>query len=204
MAIVETEGLDSLTMPKLAEAADVAVGGLYRYFASKDAMMTDLQVLAARRFADLTLRRLESDDGAQDGPLGRVLCIVESWPLFAFVHRASFQLLDASLSNLDVMLSDEEALRVEEALEPVFLECARALDSASTSGELSKGDPRLRTYALWAVVHGVGHFQKRDRIQPETLQSTRIRKELIGTLLIGWGASKEAVEAAWERCAGAA
>ncbi|MEN0061430.1 MAG: TetR/AcrR family transcriptional regulator [Myxococcota bacterium] len=47
--MVEDEGLERLTMPRLAKALGVAVGGLYRTFPSKDRMVTELQGRAIDR-----------------------------------------------------------------------------------------------------------------------------------------------------------
>jgi len=42
------------------------------------------------------------------------------------------------------------------------------------AGTLAPGDTRLRTLAVWAAVHGVTHFRKRDRILPANLAAERV------------------------------
>jgi len=188
-SIVENEGLDRLTMPKLAKAADVAVGGLYRYFDSKEALIAALQIRASRSFVDFVDRRLDALDSAD--PLDVVRSIVLAWPEFLTESPEEHFLLDSSLSSPDVLLSDEDALEVAQGLRPVFQRCATALGEAARLGLLSMGDAQLRTHALWAAVHGVGHFSKRDRLLPERLHAARVREELIGVLLAGWGADSQ-------------
>ena len=173
-------------MPKLAKAADVAVGGLYRYFENKEALVAALQVRASRSFVDFVDQRIEEMDN--EDPLTVVLIIVRSWQAFSLESPEEHFLLDSSLSAPEVLLSDEDALEVAQGLRPVFQRCATALGEADRLGLLGRGDPQLRTHALWAAVHGVGHFTKRDRILPERLHAERVREELVQTLLIGWGA----------------
>jgi AcrR family transcriptional regulator len=188
--IVENEGLDRLTMPKLAKEADVAVGGLYRYFDGKEALIAALQIRASRSFVDFVDRRLEALGAA--GPLDVVRAIVMAWSEFLTESPEEHFLLDSSLSSPAVLLSDEDALEVAQGLRPVFQRCATALGEAARLGLLEKGDAQLRTHALWAAVHGVGHFTKRNRLLPERLHAARVREELIRTLLVGWGAELSA------------
>ena len=123
--IVEKEGLDRLTMPKLAKAADVAVGGLYRYFESKEVLIAALQIRASRSFVAFVDRRLEALGPV--GPLEVVRSIVMAWPDFLAESPEEHFLLDSSLSSPEVMLSDEDALEVAQGLRPVFQRCASAL-----------------------------------------------------------------------------
>jgi AcrR family transcriptional regulator len=185
--IVEKEGLDRLTMPKLAQAADVAVGGLYRYFECKEALIAALQIRAAGDFVTFVDGRLSRSSGSS--PLDSVRCIVDSWPAYSVEEPRQHQLLDASLSSPEVLLSDSDALAVAQSVEPLFKRFVEYLERAVEVGELKPGNALLRTHALWAAAHGVGHFQKRDRIVPEELYADRVRLELINTLLRGWGAA---------------
>lgn len=188
-SIVEKEGLDRLTMPKLAQAADVAVGGLYRYFSNKEALIAALQIRASveyRAFVDAQLS-VES----APGPVATILAIAGSWRAFALHAPEQFQLLDGSLSSPEALLSDSEAQEVATSLQPVFERCAAHFQEAVEAELLTPGDPMLRTFALWAAIHGVGHFHKRDRIMPESLHATAVRQELVQSLLVGWGASRD-------------
>ena len=185
--IVETEGLDNLTMPKLAQAADVAVGGLYRYFANKEALIAALQIRASYEFIAYVEQRLEAKPGAD--PIAAIVGIAESWRDFALKSPESFELLDSSLSSPEMILSDADAREVATSLQPIFARCASYFQVAVDKGLLSPGDPLLRTFALWAAVHGVGHFYKRDRITPTELHANCVRRELLRAMLIGWGAA---------------
>lgn len=49
LELVEQEGLDGMTMPGLAKALGVAVGGLYRTFPSKERILVELQARAVDR-----------------------------------------------------------------------------------------------------------------------------------------------------------
>src|SRR5690349_8532012 len=51
--LIELEGLEGLTMHKLAQRLDYAVGALYRYVPSKEDLLAQLQILALNRYNTL-------------------------------------------------------------------------------------------------------------------------------------------------------
>lgn len=182
--ILETEGAQALTIARLARELGVAVGGLYRYFDGKDALEAALQVRAIDAFAPLLDTHL---DQATD-PLDAVHRIHRAWRDFGDRSPALFALADQSLSSPEQTLSDDAALHVEQAIRAVLERCDRVLEAAVGEGELAPGPTRLRTLALWAAVHGVAHFRKRDRLLPEDQHSDKVAKVLIDGLLAGWSA----------------
>jgi AcrR family transcriptional regulator len=179
---LETEGTHALTIARLAREVDVAVGGLYRYFDGKDALEAALQVRAIEAFAPVLLDHL---DRARD-PRAAVHAVHAAWRAFSDHSPALFALADQSLSNPERTLSDDAAREVELALQGLLLRCDQVLEDAVTAGLLAPGETRLRTLALWAAVHGVAHFRKRDRILPADQQSGRVAALLIDGLLKGW------------------
>jgi len=184
MAIIERDGVDALTMPRLAEEAGAAVGGLYRYFASKDALLAGLQVRAAEDLAGFLEERLEA---AGPEPLERVRVAYGSWGAWADRSPALYRLIDASLSDPRVMLADDDARRVDDAVRPILRRCAELLEAAADAGALRPGDADVRALALWAALRGVRHLRKRDRLLPEKLHSDRIGEAVLDGLLAGWG-----------------
>ena len=184
MAIVEEEGLEGLTMPKLADRADVAVGGLYRYFSSKTALQCGLQVRAAQTF--VAFLEPVSERLAHASPLDRVRAYALSWADFAKAEPIKHQMLDAGLSSPEVQFPESEFFSMEKALRPALERVAQGLKDAENEGLLVPGDVWKRTYAIWAAMHGVGHFTKRDRFLPESLHSNEIRVTLINSLFRGW------------------
>ena len=193
MDVVREDGLDALTMARIAADLDVAVGGLYRYFADKQALLASLQVRVVHDFEALLDDRLSRCPNA---PLARVWCAFASWREFAARYPERYRLVDSSLSDPQPVLDPGLAAAVQEALAPVLRRLSGLLDAAVVAGELQPGDTLLRTHALWAAVHGVEHFRKRDALLPEALHSHHLHDALLGGLLTGWGAPPQAVSKA--------
>ena len=189
-AIVVEQGLAGLTIPALARRMDSAVGVTYRYFANKQALVVALQTRAIQVFDGRLQQALE--EGADPG-LGAVVAAVHCWRDFAVQDPAMHGLIDAMLSAPARVLDDTEAHRVQGALEHVLGRIGVAFAVAQEDGALADGSPTLRTHMLWAALHGVDHFRKRDsRIAPE-LHSDRVAQALLADLLRGWGASEAAL-----------
>lgn len=165
-------------MPALAAELDVAVGGLYRAFPSKDALLVALQLRAIAGLADRLDRRLAA---AGSDPLGRVRAAFGTWSDWAAAEPESFGLLDASLSSPARLLSDAEAAAVDAAVAPVLARCAATLAAATAAGALAPGDEGVRTLALWAAARGARHLAKRDPNQAAAVEAAAI-----DAMLAGW------------------
>ena len=179
--IVE-RGIDGLTMPGLAKELDSAVGAIYRYFDGKQALLVALQQRAVKAF-DL---RLEEALGRAEDPMDELVAGWTAWRRFSDEQPELHGLIDSALSDPRRLLDDDDALAVQQTLEPVLDLVTGVIERAQNAGLLTQGDARLRAYALWAAIHGVDHFRKRDPRLPEGLASDRVANELLSALIRGW------------------
>ena len=106
------------------------------------------------------------------------------------------RLLDAFLSAQQALLSEESAKAADAALVPLVETVARELQAAATARVVEAGDPVQRTYILWAALHGLDHFRKRDRILPPNLRVGALVPATLGALARGWGATERHASAA--------
>ena len=202
MAIVEEQGVDALTVAGLARRADAAVGGLYRYFDGKQAVIAGLQRRAARRFGEWQAARIADADARTaaltDGQraLARVWAAVAAWRSFAAADPVLFRLINSALSAPDPVFSDALALELEEEVQVLLGAVQTALTASVQARVLADGDSLLRAYTLWAGMHGIGHLRKRDRFSPPAVHAHRIEASLLHTLLLGWGAPDADADAA--------
>ena len=195
-AIVAAEGPDGLTMHKLAERVDAAVGALYRYFRSKDELIVALQARAIVALAEDLDRALDEADIAHataEGALAALRRIPAWWRRHAEQDPDGHRFIDAYFSDERRLLSDEDASAIDKLIEPMLVRVGKLFHVAAEGGALSPGDPAVRTHVLWAALHGMDHFKKRDGRNPPALQSGALLDEIVKTLLVGWGASAEAL-----------
>jgi len=74
-----------------------------------------------------------------------------------------------------------------------------SLAEAAASQYLDAGDVSERTLCVFALLQGVLLMRKQARYAPAVLDVDRLATNGIGSLLIGWGASKRAVDDAIAR-----
>lgn len=203
MEIVQADGLEGLTIARLAGRVDAAVGALYRYFPGKEALVVALQAraLGALRL-DLEERAAAVEAAARRGRLpaaASALAAAAAVPLGYLAEAgrdpARHRLIAAVLAAPTPVLSQEQALEVEGAVTPILALAADRLDAAAAAGALAPGDAMVRTLTLWAGVQGLTLFTHRDRLQPPARRVAALAQELLAALLRGWGGDPRAVKA---------
>jgi len=183
LALVASEGLEALTIGALARHLAVSPSGLYRYFESKGDLVVALQLKAI----DVYEARVRDALERQEPAVHRLRRAWRTWVDAAVDIPAEHRLIDAFLSAPNPVLTEIQAIAVNERLESVLTMLDHAHDDAVAAGDLQPGPARERTYLIWAALHGLGHFRKRDRIQPEALRTNRLFEQMLLGLLRGFG-----------------
>ncbi len=206
LALVEEGGLAALTTAELARRNGAALGALYRFFPSRQAVVAALQAEAlATLHADLEAAR----DVARALPLPRGPALWAPFIAMADVvfdearrRPARFRLIDEVLSALDPVYDDDAAQRLERGVGAILGLMGGCVDdvvaaSGHTGPRPDAGLARRFPLALWAGFHGVSHFQKRDRLVDDDHRAARVAGALLVLLLQGLGASAADVDAAF-------
>jgi AcrR family transcriptional regulator len=196
MRLVIEEGMEGLTIGRLASRMKASIGAVYRYFPSKEALIVSLQELAIADFEQFMagrLKELEPRLAAESSPgvraLARLMAAFQAYIDHADVSPRSHRLVDTFLSFPEVILSDAEALSINQRLvAPILESYKRLLSEATAAGVLEPGDDLQRTHLAWACVHGLDHFRKRDRLNPPQLQLKVLLPLARGGLLRAFGA----------------
>ena len=198
-AIAREEGRDALTLQRLADRLDYTPGALYRYFASKDALVAELQRSVLAWLGEVTAREIDAAEQALgEAPVtGRpLLPVVVTALVFEHLSRSApveFGLLSMHLSAPEYGLPETEAALVFGAAWARLDELAERIDDAVERGALARGDAHERAIALWAGLQGVAQTRKLARNAPGEIDATAIAHGLIRSLLVGWGAEPEPV-----------
>ncbi len=203
MAIVLERGIEGLTMPRLAEEIESAVGGLYRYYPSKDHLIAALDLMAVDAFADHLEARLDGWAPADTGnpqftALSHIWRAIDSWFTFASEHPELYQLMSSFISAPKNVLDDPTDAQMQLHVGPILTTVVTALDRALAAGTIAPGDALLRTHVLWGVLHGIAHFRKMDARRPETLHAQALADRAVTDLLVGWGAPAAPIATARE------
>lgn len=207
MRLVFTQGLEGLTMQRLAADVDCAVGSVYTYFPSKSALVAELQ-RAAIEVLDDSCAAFEARFDREVGRSGtapdvRSLALVVGYARFWVDTFETFpeeaRLMQRLMSDASRTVADEDVSRVLPVALRLIDRVRAALAAAADGGALDAGDALQRTVVLAASLNGVlllGHIA---RVDPELFDPSRQAEALVHDLLRGWGADPEALQAARER-----
>lgn len=202
--LIAAQGIEGLTMGKLAEVLDVAPGGLYRYFSSKDALIAAVQVRTVVRIEQRLRQRLQRwqpllpADPAQ-AALAELFAGVRAYRDLERQDPQSFRMISASLADPEPQVADAEAREAAPAVLSLLELFASRFAQAEQAAALDPGSPLERTVALWSAVHGARLVGKLARLDPQgwqRLQPDALALTLTATLLRGWGAEPQPLEAA--------
>jgi len=194
--VIRVEGRDRLTLKRVAQEQGLTTAALYRYFPSKDALVAELQRAVIASLAEVTRERVEAADfiadakGCEARERALLAIVVSGFVFEEFSRRApmEFGILSEDLCKPEYTLPDREAGLVFDAAWAALSDLAVRLQVAEEFGALDPGDSNERAMALWAGLQGVVQTRKLTRSASGRIDSTRVARGLVETLLVGWGA----------------
>jgi AcrR family transcriptional regulator len=202
LRIATEEGLDALTMQRLASEVDAAIGTVYTYFPSKGALLAEVQREAIDRLLGsyLLLRPDVEARVADIDPTAASIAHLVAFGRFWIASLDSFPqeqlLLQQLMNDSRRVVPDDELGRVLPAILRLFDLARDRFDVAAEAGALHPGDAMDRTITLAAALSGVLGVGKLDRWDVDLLDGRRLGLGLVDTLLTGWGAPADALTSA--------
>lgn len=207
-SLVAAEGLEALTMQRLATELDCAVGTAYTYFPSKSALVAELQRDAIETLTESYLlfrTRFDNDVARAE----------TSAPVVALAHLVGFgrfwvatydtfpeeaRLLQLLMSEPGrSVISDDDIGRVLPAAMRLLDHARTAFARAASAGAIASGDAMERTIVFAAALNGMLLLDRLARVDPTMFDGPRLAHSTTLDLLRSWGADAAALAAAGER-----
>lgn len=207
LRIATDDGIHALTMQRLADEVDAAVGTVYTYFPSKGALVAEVQREAVDRITGsyLLLRPLIEERVADADPSIAALAHLVGFARFCIDSLDTLpqeqRLLQQLIYDADQLVPTEEGARVLPTVLRL-LDLARERFALATevgalrSDPATGADPLDRTIVLASALNGVLQVGKLARWDAELLDGARLARFLIDDLLAGWGADLDQLAAA--------
>lgn len=209
LELLVEHGYEALTLAKVAERVEYAVGAIYRYFASKDELLVAVQVrVLDQLFAEVQTALATIDKNLQrarsisprDAALLRLMAVPLVQESFAIEKPAYFAMLSAQLTTPRILVPDNtSAAPAFQALMRLNGALAALLEEAAAKGALDAGNAPRRAVVLWASHQGILQLKKLARWGQAALAMEHMSIDAIGPLLVGWGADAAAVGTLYAR-----
>ncbi len=194
--MVARHGVDGLTIQGLAGELNYALGTLYQYFPSREALLVRMEhdalcaclaTLQSRLdHLDTFLETHHPDTGPTARSLSRVLALIGAFEDFTLRHPGRFHLLNSLIADPRRLIPDEHLPSVVPTITDLLDLVAQALDTAARHEALSQGPAPERALHLWSAFHGLA--QTRAVAERLALPASDLSMDLATPLLLGWGA----------------
>lgn len=201
LKLITELGPDALTIANLAERMKASNGAIYRYFPSKEALVVELQTRAIETLGDFLEEELKKAEEATDpalSPAAKSLILVGvafmAYARHAEKHPHNYHLIDVFFSAQQEFLSTQEALRIASgSINPILRRVQGLLIAATKEGAIDEDDVEQMALIMWALVHGLEHFKKTDRVRPKENQVPTIVHTSRRCFFKALGAKKELI-----------
>ena len=203
MRMVSDDGVDRLTMQRMADDLDCAVGTIYTYFSSKDALLAELQRLAIDRITE-SYRLLQArvdpqlDERADDeaeAALARLVLGLRFWVSSAQVYPEESNLFRA-LTTRRTRISDDEAANMLPSAWQLFALGATNVQTAIDAGAITPGNAAERMVTAAAALGGVLLLEGIAHFDPDLFAGRTLALRFVDDVLRGWGADADRLVAA--------
>lgn len=202
--VIDESGLQGVTIKRVAEQADTAVGTIYSYFPSKAALIAALQAQAVDTLrASLANAQPEWDRYIEAEELDDALAVLVRLEAFAgFLAAASvvfadeFQ-LQRELLSAKVELSSRDETADALAIVHRMLEPARELLESAAELDVIEPHDATERVVLWVTaLNGVLQVDNLAALDRHLFRAPHLARLLTFDLLTGWGADRADVEVA--------
>jgi AcrR family transcriptional regulator len=170
----QREGLDAVSMRRVADEVGLTPMALYRHFRDKDALLDAL--------VDAALARWESylsGVAATESPVERLRGALSAYVGFALGEPHAFQL--TYLVARPNGPTEPAAQRMTES--PAYRAIVAAVREGMERGELRAGDPEEAMLLAWSAVHGLVVLHRAGRFGFDDARFRAAAGRMIGALL---------------------
>jgi AcrR family transcriptional regulator len=197
--IIALEGFEGLTMARLARELDTVDSAVYRYFASKGALIAEIQKESIERLeASLTAitatgEALYSERGLaeRDAAATRLVLFGRWFCACTETYPEEMRLLQMIMSQRATALDPEGGDRIFPIAMQLVAHAIAALEMARASGAIGDGDSIDRAIIWSSSLSGVLQSDDLERYAPELFGGTRLARQANLDLLAGWGAQPD-------------
>lgn len=202
MEILEADGLEGLTLQRVAQAMGLVTTAIYRYFPSKDALMAALQrravrVIAAHFQSELAAvgPRLEKAT-PETASLALLLAMADLYFALPVARPEEWRFVALLLGDPRQLLSEAETAKTAPLLEGFLRDMEALFARAAKTKALDDGDASERVFAFWSALHGAHCLDKVRRVSKAAPSVEAIGRLTALALLSSWGATSARISAA--------
>lgn len=184
--LIEENGASNLTMATLAKRMNASVGGLYRYYPSKESIYTALQ----RQSLDALRLQIVSthSDAAACGTLNWSLipALFDSWTNFEQADPLSAMMLNQFTDTQQPVLELGQRTEIGTEILKIIDVLAQSINTLAKRNCLNEGNAHIRALQLWGLIFGFEQLKRRQTRNIASLPINEVRDAYLSDLRRAW------------------
>ncbi len=202
MSLIAREGLEALTLARVAKELGLVTTAIYRYFSSKDTLLAALQRRAIstihERFRRDLARWEERSKRMSDDTraLAKIVATARFYVSLPDTSPEAFRLMSLMLADPRPLVDDASAIASIPVVAALIGDASTLFADAENVRAIEPGMQLPRTAMFWATLHGLTQLAKLRRLAPESPTPLAVAEQSTVTLLRGMGASEAAIRRA--------
>lgn len=193
--IVINQGSEYLTMQNLANKLDFTAGALYRYYSSKDEIISDIQRRCIEEFSNLfdevnnNVALILNQNELK--PILLIILVSELLGKYSLESPVKFSFLTNLMSDPKVLVNEVESAKVFNSFKILFFKLIAIFSEAINNKQLHSNNVLELVLVYISSLQGILQLKKLSRIDSNFFNVESLRKNATKSLLIGWGLSEE-------------
>ncbi len=150
------KGIHSITIKQIAKLAELSVGTIYFYYASKEEIFAALQEEGLEILHDVIL-------AVKSGPgtcVEKIEGIAAVYFEFSEEHRDYYNIINYFLSAPQVIFADHLKERIDLQGNRILSIITDIIEEGSAKGEFTGVNPRRCAIIIWGLLYGIIQFRK--------------------------------------------
>lgn len=156
--VLAEDGMQALSLRKVARRAGVSHNAPYMHFADKEAL---LAAIAEAGFKTLGQEMKRAVGATSEGSVEQLSEVSRVYVTFALEHPQHFQVMFAKFADLEGAHPGLNEISLE-----TFTLLSTTLAACQTTGVVRSGDPHMLAAGVWAMMHGLATLLIADRLSP--------------------------------------
>ena len=157
-------GMPMASIKRIAETAELGVGTLYSYFASKE----DIFIALQEEGLEILFRQIQKIVQDNKDPLTQLGKLAQAYLAFSEEDKDYFDILNFFLASPGTVFEPGLKQQIDEHANQVLNLLVTVIDSGRQQGQFHTSRPRRHAVILWATLHGLIQFRKmKNNLLPE-------------------------------------
>lgn len=150
--MVVTEGWQSFSLRKVADAIEYSVTVIYHHFENKDAILLEFIERGFRLLAE----QLKKASIGQKTPAGEINAMAHAYRNFAFENQQYYQLMfGLGIPTCETVSAIAERSGFRQVITTTISALTPTISALTPAGKETHVDPSLKYQAFWSMMHGL-------------------------------------------------